>query len=58
MDLLKAPGFGRTKPLELRQLLAIGKDTLEDFRIPIEIHLERATDPGKAISALLKNLKQ
>ena len=58
MDLLKAPGYGRTKPLELRQLLATGEDTLDDISIPREIILERATDPGKALLSLIKHLKQ
>ncbi len=57
MDLLKAPGYGRTKPLELRLLLSTGSDTLEDFGIPGGIILERETDPGKASVRLLEHLK-
>jgi hypothetical protein len=57
MDLLKAPGFGRTKPLELRQVLVAGEDGLDDFSLPREIGREREKDPGKAAASLLKQLK-
>ncbi len=58
MDLLKAPGLGRVHPLETRQILAAKKDELNDYPLPGEINITREPDITKAISKLLKTLKQ
>ncbi|MCK4745508.1 MAG: hypothetical protein KAT15_00655, partial [Bacteroidales bacterium] len=58
MDLLKAPGLGRVHSLEARQILAGKKDELEDYSLPGEINITREPDMSKAVSQLLKTLKQ
>jgi hypothetical protein len=58
MDLLKAPGYGRATPLKLKQLLTTGEDKLDDFVFPAEIKIEKETEQEKALSTLLKQLKQ
>lgn len=58
MDLQKAPGYGRTKNLVGKQLLATGKDKLDDFSIPGDISVEKDPEPVKALSTLIKLLKQ
>ncbi len=57
MDLLKAPGLGRAQSLESRQILARGKDVLEDYFVPAEMLITREQDLSKAVTKLLKNLK-
>jgi len=58
MDLLKAPGMGRTSKLESRQILAGKEDVLEDFSLPNEISVTRESDISSAVNQLLKTLKQ
>jgi len=58
MDLLKAPGMGRTSILETRQILAGKEDVLEDFSLPDEISVTRESDITSAVNQLLKTLKQ
>ena len=57
MDLLKAPGLGRARPMELRHVLVAGDDGLDDFRIPPDFQLTREKDTGRAVTNLLKQLK-
>ncbi len=57
MDLLKAPGLGRSHSLETRQILTGKKDMLEDYVLPAEISITRDPDLPKAVNQLLKNLK-
>lgn len=57
MDLLKAPGMGRTSILETRQILAGKEDALEDFSLPDGISITREPDISSAVKQLLKNLK-
>ena len=56
MDLLKAPGLGRNRSLDARQILTGEQDTLEDFSLPSGISLIREPDLSKAANQLLKNL--
>ena len=58
MDLLKAPGLGRAQSLTARRILTGKKDELEDFSLPGEITITKETDMSKAVSQLLKTLKQ
>lgn len=58
MDLLKAPGLGRIRSLESRQILAAGKDTLEDYPLPGRVTVIREQDPSNALSRIKENLKQ
>jgi hypothetical protein len=58
MDLLKAPGLGRTHSLESRQILAGRMDALEDFSMPDAISITREPDISRAVTQLMKNLKQ
>lgn len=57
MDLLKSPGYGRNKPLVLKQILTTGEDRLDDFIYPGGFEVDRETDPGKTVAVLLKQLK-
>ena len=57
MDLLKAPGMGRVRSMETRQILAGKKDVLEDYSSLGEIAITREPDLSKATIQLLKNLK-
>ncbi len=57
MDLMKAPGFGRTHLLEKRQVLAGREDMLDDYALPSEISVIREPDLSRAVDQLLKNLK-
>jgi hypothetical protein len=57
MDLLKAPGMGRTTGLETRRVIAGKADSLEDYPLPEGISLMHEPDLSKAVANLLKTLK-
>jgi hypothetical protein len=56
MDLQKAPGMGRKKPLKVRQVLAQGKDLLEDYTLPASISISRETEFKNVADQIKKNL--
>ena len=57
LDLLKAPGLGRTSPLQTRLVVAAKKDLLEGYSPPEGITLIRDTSLSGVTSRILETLK-
>lgn len=58
MDMLKAPGLGRTSAFHSMQVLAGKDDLLKDYSPPSGISVTREADLSKAIPQIVKILKQ